>query len=161
VPSSALGTGLSNYTISYHNGTLTVNFRTLTVTATGVNKVYDGTNTAPVTLSDDRVPGDVLLVTYTNASFADKDVGTNKVVSVSGIAISGSAAARYQLTSMTAATSADITPAPLTVTGDDQSRPYGAANPTLTAMLLTAYSSMRSQPMIQAMSSPMVAYVYV
>ena len=29
--------------------------------------------------------------------------------------------------------------------------------PTLTAMLLTAYSRMRSQPMIQAMSSPMVA----
>ena len=32
-----------------------------------------------------------------------------------------------------------------------------AAKPTLTAMLLTAYSRMRSQPMIQAISSPMVA----
>ena len=32
-----------------------------------------------------------------------------------------------------------------------------AAKPTLTAMLLTAYSRIRSQPMIQAISSPMVA----
>ncbi len=32
-----------------------------------------------------------------------------------------------------------------------------AAKPTLTAMLLTAYSRIRSQPMIQAINSPMVA----
>src|SRR5437660_154232 len=34
-----------------------------------------------------------------------------------------------------------------------------AAKPTLTAMLLTAYSRIRSHPMIHAISSPMVAYV--
>ena len=33
--------------------------------------------------------------------------------------------------------------------------------PTATAATETAYSRIRSQPMIQAISSPMVAYVYV
>src|SRR5438552_8511956 len=136
-PSAATGGTFNpnNYTSTYHNGTLTVTKATLSVSASGDNKVYDGTTNATVTLSDNRLSGDVLTITYTNASFADKDVETNKTISVSGIAISGSAAANYQLTSMTATTSADITPASLTVSGDDQSRSYGAANPTLTASL--------------------------
>ena len=57
------------------------------VTATGVNKVYDGTTAALVILGDDRVSGDVLTVSY-SATFADKNVGTGKPVSVSGIVIS-------------------------------------------------------------------------
>ena len=36
-----------------------------------------------------------------------------------------------------------------------------AENPTQTAMLLTAYSRIKSQPMIHAINSPIVAYVYV
>src|SRR5205085_5917271 len=121
----------NNYTISYHNGTLSVSKLTLNVTAIGVNKVYDGTTNATVTFSDDRRSGDVLSVTYTNASFADANVQTNKTVSVSGIAINGTDAASYELASTTALTTADITLAPLTIGSDDQSRTYGAANPTL------------------------------
>ena len=59
------------------------------MTATGVNKVYDGTTTATVTLSDDRVCGDVLTDSYTAPAFADKNVGTGKPVSVTAISISG------------------------------------------------------------------------
>src|SRR5579859_2838461 len=36
-----------------------------------------------------------------------------------------------------------------------------AEKPTATAMLETAYSRIRSQPIIQAINSPIVAYVYV
>ena len=54
--------------------------RPLTVSATGVNKVYDGTTAATVTLSDDRVAGDVFTDTYATATFADKNVGTGKTV---------------------------------------------------------------------------------
>src|SRR4030095_8581933 len=71
--------------------------RSLTLSATGVNKVYDGSTTATVTLSDNRVAGDVLTTTYTSASFVDKNVGTAKTVSVSGIAISGTDAGNYQV----------------------------------------------------------------
>src|SRR5207247_3879168 len=74
----------------------------------GVNKVYDGTTTATATLSDDRVAGDVFGGSYTLASFADKNVGTAKTVSVSGISISGTDAANYAFNT-SASTSADIT----------------------------------------------------
>ena len=40
VPSAAVGTGLDNYTIHYHNGTLHVNQAALTITATNVSKTY-------------------------------------------------------------------------------------------------------------------------
>ena len=44
VPSAATGTGLGNYTITYVNGTLTVNPATLTITANSQNKVYGQAN---------------------------------------------------------------------------------------------------------------------
>ena len=40
VPSAATGMGLSNYTIAYVNGTLTVNPATLTITANSTSKTY-------------------------------------------------------------------------------------------------------------------------
>src|SRR5207237_1384471 len=69
-PSAATGGTFNpnNYNISYHNGILTVTKASLSVTATGVNKIYDATINATVTLSDNRRSGDVLTVTYTNAS---------------------------------------------------------------------------------------------
>src|SRR5581483_5622984 len=112
--------------------TANITTRTLTVSATGVNKVYDGTTNATVTLSDDRVAGDVLTASYTNASFADKNVGTNKTVSVSGISLSGTDSGNYTANT-TAGTTADITAATLVVRADDKARAYGTANPELTA----------------------------
>ena len=49
----------------------------MNITATGVDKVYDGTTTATVSLSDNRVSGDVFTDAYASASFATKNVGTN------------------------------------------------------------------------------------
>ncbi|MFX5784931.1 MBG domain-containing protein, partial [Acinetobacter baumannii] len=40
VPSGATGTGLTNYAITYTNGTLTVNQATLTITASAASKTY-------------------------------------------------------------------------------------------------------------------------
>ena len=54
----------------------------LTISATGIDKIYDGTNTATVTLSDNRIAGDVFTATYTGATFADKNVGNGKAVTV-------------------------------------------------------------------------------
>ena len=53
-----------NYAASSTTGTLSVNRATLTVTATGVNRVYDGSTGATVTLSDNRVSGDSLSESY-------------------------------------------------------------------------------------------------
>src|SRR5258705_8053983 len=73
------------------------------------DRVQNGIATAAVTLSDDRVAGDVLSDSYAGASFSDKQVGNGKPVSVSGIAISGTDAANYSANG-SAATPADITP---------------------------------------------------
>jgi hypothetical protein len=114
-----------NYTLpTSATGPGTITARQLTVTATGVNKVYDGTASAMVNLSDNRISGDVFADSYTSASFADKNVGTAKALSVSGISISGGDAVNYSLQNTTAATTADITARPLTVTATGITKVY-------------------------------------
>src|SRR5437899_12281655 len=66
-------------------------------------------STASVTLSDNRVAGDVFTDTYTAATFATPAVGTAKAVSVSGISISG-ADARSDERRVGEETRADLTP---------------------------------------------------
>lgn len=84
--------------------------RTLNVTATGIDKVYDGNTTATVTLSDDRFLGDLLTVSYTSADFVDPNVGVNITINVSGISITGGVdASNYVLGNTTTVTDADIT----------------------------------------------------
>ena len=79
----------------------------LTVTATGQNKVYDGSTVAKVTLSDNRVPGDVFTATYAMAAFADPNAGPGKTIDVGGIAIQGADAGNYTVNT-TAPATADI-----------------------------------------------------
>ena len=98
------------YSLSQPTGlTANITARSLTVTATGGSKVYDGTATASVSLSDDRIPGDTLTDGYTSALFNNASVGTGKPISVSGISISGPDSGNYGLSSTSAATSGDIT----------------------------------------------------
>src|SRR5207247_7577811 len=111
--------------------------RALVVSATGVNKVYNGTTTATVTLSDNRVAGDSLSTSYSSASFADKNVGTAKTVSVSGIAVTGTDAANYTANT-TASTTADITKATVTALITADSRIYdGTMAATIASHSLT------------------------
>src|SRR5207247_1557302 len=112
--------------------TANITARSLTVTATGVNRIYDGTTNATVTLSDNRVAGDVLSTSYISASFTNKNVGTAKSVSVTGIAISGADAANYTANS-TATTTANITARPLSVSASGLNKVYdGNTNATVT-----------------------------
>jgi filamentous hemagglutinin family protein len=113
----------ANYTLILNNGALTITARPLTVSATGSNRVYDGTIAAPVTLSDNRVAGDTLTLSDTSATFANKNVGTGKSINVSGISVGGAAAANYTWNT-TAATSADITARPLTISAAGQNKVY-------------------------------------
>ena len=118
------GADSGNYSLVQPTTTATITARSLTVTATGVNKAYDGTTDATVTLSDNRVAGDVLSATYTSASFLDKNVGTGKLVNVSGISISGADAGNYTLDDTTAVTAASIAKATLTVTATADNKVY-------------------------------------
>jgi hypothetical protein len=119
-----IGSDAGNYTVNTTAVTTAdITARALTVTATGVNKVYDGTTAATVTLADNRVAGDVLTASYTTASFADKNVGTGKTVSVSGISIGGPDAGNYTVNT-TASTTANITAKSLTVSATGVNKVY-------------------------------------
>src|SRR5207248_2061946 len=123
---SISGADAANYTFNTTSSTpADITARALTVSAAGVNKVYDGTTVASVTLSDNRVAGDLLTDASTAASFADKSVGTAKPVSVSGISISGADAANYTFNT-TASTTADITARALTVSAAGVNKVYDA-----------------------------------
>ncbi|MFM2085228.1 MAG: hypothetical protein RLZZ237_97, partial [Pseudomonadota bacterium] len=111
------GADAGNYVLSSHSGSTTADIaaRALNVSATGVNKIYDGGTVANVVLGDDRVAGDVLGLAA-SASFADKNVGAGKVVSLNGVALSGQDAGNYFVVLPTGLL-ASITPAALNLTG--------------------------------------------
>lgn len=130
-PASVLG----NYQITYNNANLTITQRPLHVSATGVDRAYNGTVSATVDLTDDRVSGDALTLASV-ASFLDKNIGVNKPVTVTGISITGGASQpNYSLANTTAAAAASITPAAATVTANAGTKTYGSADPTLTGTL--------------------------
>ena len=130
--SSYSGADVGNYVITNQaTTTASISQANLTVTVSGVDKVYDGTTAATVAYADNRLGSDVLSITGA-ASFADKNAGTGKAVDVSGIAIGGSDAGNYNLLNTTAVTTASITPIALTVRANDDNRlvgtPYAGGN---------------------------------
>ncbi|MDP2856902.1 MAG: YDG domain-containing protein [Bacillota bacterium] len=131
---SLAGTDAGNYSVAATgSATADITPRTLTVTYTGVNKVYDGTTAATVNTSDDRVLGDVLTITRT-AAFTDKNVGAGKTVNVTGVSLSGADAGNYSV-SATGSTTGSITPKLASVTPDPESKLWGTDDPTLTGTL--------------------------
>ncbi len=161
-----LSSANSQYLVSYVSGTLTINPRVLSVTATGVDKVYDGTTTASVALSDNRIAGDVFTLSLkpsttgsatsgafismtgggsviiqsvtgsSGANFADKNAGVDKTVFVAGIQVQGQDAGNY-VANTTALSTASITPKALTVVAIGQNKVYDGS----TTDLLTLSSS--------------------
>src|SRR5262249_25956828 len=93
------GTDAGNYTLSNPTNTTqaSISKRDLTVTATGVNKVYDATTDAQVILSTGALTGDDVTASD-NTAFADKNVGVDKPLHVTNISISGADAGNYHLT---------------------------------------------------------------
>jgi filamentous hemagglutinin family protein len=113
------GADAGNYVLTQPSG-LSANITALgiTVTATGVNKVYNGNSNDAATLASSGViAGDSVTFSDTSATFADPNVGNGKTVSVSGITASGANAGDYTLLNASATTNANITPYVLNLTG--------------------------------------------
>ncbi|WP_183361487.1 beta strand repeat-containing protein, partial [Geomonas limicola] len=110
----------SNYSITFVPANLTVTAKPLAINGITANsKVYDGTrsatlNTGTVTLGGVVGSDVVSLSGSASGTFDTKNAGTGKTVSFSGLSLSGAAAGNYSITT-TASTTANITPAPLTV----------------------------------------------
>jgi hypothetical protein len=131
-PSAAVDT---DYSISYFTGTLTVTTAALTITANNQSKVYGAalpTLTASYTglVNGDTSASLTTLPTVTTTATASSHVspllGNPFVDNVSG-------AVDTDYTISYVSGTLIVTPAPLTITPDNQSKLYGAALPTLTA----------------------------
>ena len=92
-PSAAIGSGLSNYTITYTAGQLTVNQLGLTVSGLTASKGYNGNTTTGITIGgtaslNTPVSGDnvSLNAASASASFDNANVGTTHTVTFSGYA---------------------------------------------------------------------------
>ena len=100
----------------------TVTPKGLTVTNLSTsNKVYDGNDTAIISgtpmLNGVVGSDDVSLTGTATGTFADKNVGTGKTVSITGLSLTGAKAGNYSLpTTPNATTTADITAKPLSIT---------------------------------------------
>lgn len=143
--SSASGAGLANYNITYANGELTVNVKTLSVTgAAAASKTYDGITTATINGATlvGVVSGDT--VTLDNAitgTFAQASVGSAIAVS-SAMTLGGAGAGNYTL-SQPAGLSAAITAKELSVSGATaESKVYdGTVAATISGATLTGVVS--------------------
>ena len=113
-PSSAQGNGLSNYAISYVNGTMTVVAQT-ELTLIGIaasSKIYDGNANATISnwgTLQGIANGDVVSLNSSSAIalFDSKNAGSNKTVTISGLALSGTDANKYFINNHTTTATID------------------------------------------------------
>jgi hypothetical protein len=91
----------------------------------GNSKVYDGTTVATLALAGNPSPAGNLILTPGIASFTSASVGTGKTISFSGYSMSGTDSSLFALFATSGTTTGNITPAPLTITAANASKPYG------------------------------------
>jgi len=128
IPTAANGTGLANYNIGYTNGTMTVGKAVLTITANNQSKTYATANPA-------------LTVSYSGFVNADNQFSLTTQPTATTTAVTGSAVGTYPITANGAVSSnysfnyvagtMTVNKAVLTVTANNQTKTYGAANPGL------------------------------
>ncbi len=126
--SSGPGAHITDFRV-YGNTILTVS------NVTAFNKNYDGTTLATLNITGASLVGvttgdDVTLVTSgATGNFADKDAGTGKVVSVSGLTLSGADAGKYTLVQPT--TTANISALPIIINPTaGQTKVFSTSDPT-------------------------------
>src|SRR5439155_2593636 len=115
---SLSGADASNYTVNPTAATTAdITAIALTGTITADSKTYNGTAAATVhgSLGAGVVTGNAVSLAVTGAAFDTKDIGVGKPVSAN-LSLTGADAGNYTV-NPTAATTANITAAPLTATG--------------------------------------------
>ena len=101
----------ANYTLTQPTGlTGDITPKTAIINIVANNKQYDGTTAATVIPSRSSfISTDDVTINYTSATFDTKDVGINKIVTVTGINLTSADAPNYLVASTTATALADIT----------------------------------------------------
>lgn len=115
--------------------TITIGKKTLTPVVSALNKTYDGNTTATcsknVTLLGIEGSDKVSATASENGTFADKNVGTGKTVTCTGITLTGEDKDNYTIVS-SKTTTANITKKALVITADNKTMTYGGTVPTFT-----------------------------
>jgi len=140
------GLSSTNYAVSFVDGLLTITpagLSAIVASLTGTtSKVYDGTTAATLTPGNFSVSGfatgEGASVTKTSGTYDTAGAGTNKTVTVSlntsdYAANGGTLLSNYTLPTTVSGAIGTISKAPLTVTANNATRLYGAANPALSA----------------------------
>ena len=125
--SAALGSGLSNYTITYTNGHLTVNTAPLTITADNESKTYGSTYTfagTEFTTSGLLNSDSVTSATLTSAGAAATATVAGSTYTIAPSAAVGSGLSNYTISYVNGQFT--VNPALLTITADNESKTYGS-----------------------------------
>ncbi|MGE3488948.1 MAG: MBG domain-containing protein [Vicinamibacterales bacterium] len=137
VPSAGVGTGLSNYTITYVNGVLTVTKATVTVDIPDVTVPYDGTPKGSVCTVSSGLPFTVSYLgtgatTYGPSATAPTNAGTYEVTCT----FAGDDDHDGPVSDSATVT---ITKIPATVTAGSGTKLFGAADPALSVVVTTGF----------------------
>jgi autotransporter-associated beta strand protein len=126
VPSAATGSGLGNYSITYNNGTLTVN--PLAVILDGT-RAYDGTTNANFSILTvtNFIGSDVVTVASGNGGLAAAAVGSQPVTSFGTLALGGAQGTNYTLTGASGAVNITATGAGGTLTSSANPVGFGGS----------------------------------
>ncbi|MFN9375277.1 MAG: beta strand repeat-containing protein, partial [Planctomycetaceae bacterium] len=114
--------------------TANITAKSITATFTAANRTYDGTTAATIAGSNfvGTVVGDTVSLTGT-ATFDNKNVGTNKAVTLTSPGLSGADAGNYTLTGSVPSTTANITVRTVTPVFTADNKLYdGTTDATLT-----------------------------
>jgi hypothetical protein len=121
---SVTGSDLANYTVSPVNGTLTVTPAALTITADNASRPFGASNPVFSGTVGGGVNGDTFTESFSTSATATSVVGGYAIVP----SVTGSDIANYTVSPVNGTLT--VTPAALTITADNASRPFGASNPT-------------------------------
>jgi hypothetical protein len=124
VPSTAVGTGVGNYTITYINGLLTVNPASLTVTATNASKIHGTTFSGTAFTTSGLVNSDTVnSVTLISSGTAATAAVAGSPYAIVPSAAMGTGLANYTISYVNG--SLTVSAAALTVTATNASKIYG------------------------------------
>ena len=125
------GLTATNYVLSYIAGKLTITRAPLAVTPNSPSRPYGAANPAFTGTITGLQNNDPITATYTTPAGPTTEIGSYSI----NAALNDLAGRLGNYTVTTNVGVLTIVPAPLSVTPDDLTRPYGAANPTLTGKL--------------------------
>jgi hypothetical protein len=124
------GNSGGNYDVHTHTATGTISPKNLTISGAVANdKTYDANDTATINWTNAQlngvVTGDTVSIDHSAyaAHFADKNVGTNKPVTVTGVGLTGSDSGDYTVSQPSGLT-ASISKAPLDISAVSDSKTY-------------------------------------